>query len=303
MTERSLNRRDFLKLAGWTVVGSAVLGLVTDSDVSVNIKQVETSDSFDLERVETKESIFYLFFEKHNFRPKYADELLFVGVVPDVHFVESILVEEVETFQKETSLSEILYRESVGSGGDSYGPFVDPGSLIHFGKGGTLVAYEGVKNVGEEQTFVEETLNTTSKIVNGLALQSNLNFVIGEEYIIDFRNVIMARKLETLGKYYESKLNRKPTISASIGMLHKGGLLKIINGGFEQAVIELEKFSDEVLAKYVSKNGGIDRLCSTLVIDVKAVTADRKTERVLVKDDDLVNYLENRLRVVGLEVS
>lgn len=126
----------------------------------------------------------------------------------------------------------------------------------------------------------------------------NLMNLHPEFTVIFFRNILMARRLQTLGKYYSAlspNKDEKPGISFSAGLGHKG-IADILKMGDKATLSGLNIYPTPVLREIVDANGGIDAFSSVMVIPVKEVMFDHKEATKTVLDRELKAYLEARFK-------
>ncbi len=204
-------RRDFLKVLGLSV-GVALLEPWTRNEPAVEKE---------LEKLETEDGIFYLIFERHDQKVSYAEVLEREFVSPDLHFVEMTLGSARE-FQTETVPSKVLFWNSA-AGKNDYGPFLDADSLVFFANNSINVAYEGIgvpddfekSPVGAVKSFAQDMSGGLASGIEALSRGESHGFVEeklwevqdmisesnSEDILVSLRNVILARKLQTLAKH------------------------------------------------------------------------------------------------------
>lgn len=312
--ERSLSRRDFLKLLLTGGGGLAAAALVPDITRKILVEDID----YGVKEIRTADGSFYIFFENHTARPEYSLELDKRGLVPDVHFVEMSLNQEVVDFQN-SDATDVLYWASYGKGGESFGPFLDAQTIYSFSQNKVLVAYEGMKGIDDEgfvnglvdfsKGIVDGVSILADKTLNNLGLQDEVESISQfiaeiktEDYANSFRSLMVALKLKTLAKYYKNVLDRESKISVSMGKVHESHLLEYLedsNFDFRQ---KLNKIPDALLWKYIALNGGVDTFCSTLVIDVNKAVSENESKTILVVNAELRNYLRERYKVLGEDV-
>lgn len=302
-----LSRRDFLKLA--VAGGTGLFGWKFSKFGEVELDTTE-------EVISTQTANFYGFFESHTNRVSYGKELERMGIVPDIHFVEMVTRESAKEFQNSSDSTDVLFWHSMSSDGKTnYGPFLDVDTLVYFARKAISVAYEGIKVIRSDN-FFEGALSVGQDLVSGTALllrekysknsedqteQSLLK--LGEklseenpgDIVIRLRSILIARKLQVMGKYLSDNLNRKAEISFSIGLLHKSSFMKCLNAGPDQTLKEMDGISTNVLRKMVETNGGVETFSRVLVIPVQEVLVNKTNVKNILCDVNLRDYLENRL--------
>ena len=119
-----------------------------------------------------------------------------------------------------------------------------------------------------------------------------------------YRNILIARKLQTLANYnYRlagKKPEFKPIISCQIGFGHAKSLEHILIAGPETTLKMLDLISTETLKKIVDANGGVDALCRTVVIPTDKVIIDKEEAKYFLTDNYLKQYLLSRLDLQSL---
>lgn len=314
--EGEWSRRDFLKFA------FAAVGTVVGAPILLPLLEPQGENGAEIKKTETSNGVFFMIPERHDQRVCYAQELANIGIVPDVHFVEIITLESAKDFQSNSVPSDVLFWQSASEGeNNSYGSFIDEASLIYFAKNAVDVAYEGIMLPSKlDESFVNSAKTVGRDIIGAVAngmegvsegsgsgpiegvlwgMQSDLSKSNPEDVRISFRNLFMARKLQTLAKYYYEKNNQKPNISLEVGYAHKNGLTELLTEGEERTLSVLDGFDVETLRAVVDLNGGIDAICSVLVIPTGEVLIDKKQSKNLILDVELKESLEKKL---GLKV-
>ncbi len=74
--------------------------------------------------------------------------------------------------------------------------------------------------------------------------------------------------------------------------MHHKGLVRLLKSGSENTLARLAHFNEGVLWSMVEQNGGVDALCTTMVIPVGEVLLDKKESRDFILDVNLKIYLE-----------
>lgn len=115
-----------------------------------------------------------------------------------------------------------------------------------------------------------------------------------EQMTVFFRNLVMARKLQTLAKYYSPKEEAKPGVSFSAGFAHEG-IKDLLILGESVTLAGFNLYPKDILREIVDANGGIEAFSSTLLVSVRETFAGGRNSKTLVLDTDLKNYLETRL--------
>lgn len=127
-------------------------------------------------------------------------------------------------------------------------------------------------------------------------LAGHINLTHPETMQVFFRNLVIARKLQTLAHVVpDVHAREKPAISFLLGMEHTA-IQDLLVLGESVTMAGFSLYSKETLKEIVDSNGGIDAFCSTVILSPKSIFLDGTAGKQSYIDQALKEYLEVRLR-------
>ena len=102
-----------------------------------------------------------------------------------------------------------------------------------------------------------------------------------EHMIVFFRNLVIARKLQTLAADRLRETGKKINLPFLVGSAHHG-IKDFLILGEEATLAGFNLFSNDTLKRIVEANGGIDAFCTTVVIPVKENVIEKLSIRSIV---------------------
>lgn len=155
--------------------------------------------------------------------------------------------------------------------------------------GNSLLQSEDVP--AAERTHQVKTLRRSLQRANAI-----LEHLHPENLIIFFRNIIMARKLQTLAKHKIKESKSRPNIGYVVGAGH-AGIEDLLVLGEEFTLLLLSIYPDKLLKNIVDHNGGIDAFSKTVITPIMVDWSNNiyATATTTIIDNELKLYLENRL--------
>lgn len=111
-----------------------------------------------------------------------------------------------------------------------------------------------------------------------------------ENQIVFFRNLFMARKLQTLAKFKQGEMFGKPKIGYNVGLAHTG-IEDWLNLSHRFLLGVLGEYNNKFWNGLIEQNGGIDPLCSTILL-----TPDtQNSKKIVVYDKDLATMINQKI--------
>jgi hypothetical protein len=305
-----LSRRDFLKLGGALLATGALSKVPGLLDVNENVHALEESTTDVVSApIDTDIATYYPILEFHDQKPAYTTELAKAGVFPTVLFMEMVLVESALDFQNNRDAESILYAQ-LGTPGNEGPTVVDAQTIMDQANYRHEIAYEAIKYPSLEskgilaslQEFVTRlavSIDRKDKIVGNDAknlwkLQQELSQKDPNDMLVKVRSLFIARKIQTVGKYYSDLYNRKNDVAFVVGKAHEDVLTYLESG--EETTLELiNQLPLEILESLVKENGGVEAFCTTVDIPVAHVVKEGKNAKNLIIDEDLQDLLKTKV--------
>lgn len=304
----SFSRRDFLKTAG-IILGTAGL-LKYGRSGSENASALEINNNEIVQNpIETEIATYHPILEFHTQKPPYTTELAAKGVFPTVLFMEMLLNESSHSFQKNRDSESILYAQQTLPNGE-LAPFVDAQTIVDQANYRHEIAYEGIRypslnsdgalsSIQDFITNIAVLIDQKDGIVGNDAkelwkLQQELSQMDPNDVLVKVRSMFIARKIQTVAKYYYDLYERKNDVAFAVGKAH-ADVLKYLESGETTTLALINKLPNEILESLIKDNEGVDAFCTTVDIPVSDVIKDGKNAKNLIIDQDLKNMLETKL--------
>lgn len=305
-------RRDLFKLSA--IVAGAVVGAR-----ALNSVENPEDPSARFEPIITEDATFYPSYELHSGRLNIPEVLSSKQKIPIVHFNELSLGDGGFTAKEFQTGDPMLYlKAETGNEREQFGRMFSDATLGFFAKHNMRVAFEGIA-VPKIPAFRKPDILTQIRygLVNHLAafaermpgwfvyvkekdalwrLNTSLNTLQPEKVKTFFRDLVFARKLQTIAKYYSGRSSEKPVISFLLGFNH-GMTSDLLTLGEEFTLKSFLIYPKAVLKQIVDANGGIDAFCTTLVVPVQP-NLDGIPTREFEVDTQLQALLRNNLKPV-----
>ena len=305
----NFTRRDFIKL-------SAIVAAATIGARAMNAVENPEDPNKRFDPIVTRDGTFYPSYELHTGHFNLPEGLSSRPKTPVAHFNELSLGDGGFTAKEFLTGDPILYlKAETGNEREQFGRMFPDATLDFFAKHKMRVAFEGIA-VPKIPAFRKTNVLTQIRygLVNHLAqlaemmpgwfvyarerdalwrLNTLLSELQPENVKTFFRDLVFARKLQTIAQHYSGQGSEKPVISFLLGFSHeRTSELLILEEEFTLKSFLI--YPKAVLQQIVDANGGIDAFCTTLVAPVKP-NLDGVPTQEFATDTQLQALLRNNL--------